>query len=80
MIRAAFLALLLSGCVLAPAGIDAYKEMSPAQIKALQDLQMDPYICIAVAGPPPVGRMTSVLVPRLDKKPDIRFGPDCQIR
>lgn len=70
----------IAGCVLAPVGIDAYKEMSPDQIKALQALSIDPYVCTTVTGPPPAGRFTSVLVPRLDKKPDIRFGPDCQIK
>ena len=72
--------LLVTGCILAPTGVDQYKSLTPEQIKALKDLAMDPYQCTTVAGPPPVGRFTFVLMPRLDNKPDIRFGPDCQIR
>ena len=68
----------LSGCTLIRA--NSYSELSPDQIKELQKLELDVYACVVVAGPPPAGKFVYVLVPRLDKKPDIRFGENCQIR
>jgi hypothetical protein len=75
---AMFLALALSGCSLIMA--KQYQEMTPEQIKSLQDAGMDVYSCITVAGPPPSGKFVYVWVPRLDKKPDVRFGENCAIR
>ena len=71
-------ALLLSGCTLMQA--KSYDQMSPEQMKALNDMHIDVYSCITVAGPPPSGKFVYVLVPRLDKKPDVRFGENCAIR
>lgn len=72
------LAFVLSGCTLIRA--NAYSELTPEQIRELQKMELDVYSCIVVAGPPPSGKFVYVLVPRLDKKPDIRFGENCSIR
>lgn len=72
--------LLLSGCVSSLIGSNPYEKMTPEQIKAMQDMQIDVYACLTAAGPPPAGKFVYVLVPRLDKKPDIRFGENCSIR
>lgn len=69
----------LSGCVSALVGSDAYAKLTPEQIKQMKDLQMDVYACASIAGPPPTGRVITIYVPRLDKRPDVKFGPDCQI-
>ena len=61
-------------------GPGAYSEMSPAQIAAYQKLALDVYACSTLAGPPPSGRIVYIVVPRLDKKPDVKFGSDCQIK
>ena len=68
----------MSGCTLMQAR--SYDQMSPEQMKALADMHIDVYSCITVAGPPPSGKFVYVLVPRLDKKADIRFGENCAIR
>jgi hypothetical protein len=73
-------ALFLSGCALSLFGPRAYSDMSSEQIKALKDLQMDVYACSTISGPPPSGRITYIVVPRLDKKPDVRFTASCDIR
>ena len=70
--------LLLSGCTLIRA--QSYSELTPAQIQELQKMELDIYSCIVVAGPPPAGKFVYVLVPRLDRKPDIRFGENCAIK
>lgn len=72
--------LLLSGCVSALMGPGAYSDLSIEQIKALQAQQMDVYACSTISGPPPAGRITYIVVPRLDKKPDVRFGDNCAVR
>lgn len=75
------LSVLISSCAFVPVhSISDYKELTPEQIKAMQALKMDTYACVTIAGPPPVGRAVYVYVPQLDKKPDVRFGPDCQIK
>lgn len=72
---------LVSGCGLTSIfGPSAYSEMSPDQIAAMQKMQLDVYACSTLAGPPPSGRIVYIVVPRLDKKPDVRFGSDCQIK
>lgn len=70
--------LLVTGCTLMKA--NTFEHLTPEQIKELQKMELDIYSCIVVAGPPPAGKFVYVLVPRLDKKPDIRFGENCQIR
>ena len=72
---------LISGCGLTSVfGPGAYSEMSPAQIEQFQKMALDVYARSTLAGPPPSGRVVDIVVPRLDKKPDVRFGSDCQIR
>lgn len=72
------LTLMLAGCTLIRS--QAYSELTPEQIKEFQKMELDVYSCIVVAGPPPAGKFVYVLTPRLDKKADIRFGENCQIR
>jgi hypothetical protein len=76
----AILITLVSGCVGGLTGPGAFSELSPDQIKAMQALEVDVYACAVVAGPPPSGKIVSVYVPRLDKKPDIKFGDNCVIK
>jgi hypothetical protein len=59
---------------------NAYSDLSPAQIAELQKMQLDVYACSVFSGPPPSGRLVYIVVPRLDKKPDVKFGSDCQIK
>lgn len=70
----------LSGCVMGLHKTLDYNAMSPEQIKSLQELAMDVYSCVTISGPPPTGRAVYILVPRLDKKADVRFGEGCLIR
>ncbi len=69
---------LIAGCTLIRS--QSYSEMSPEQIAAMQKMELDVYSCIVVAGPPPSGKFVYVIVPRLDKKPDIKWGDNCAIR
>jgi len=75
-------ALALSGCPGIPGLIspNTYSELSPEQIAQLQKMQLDVYACSSFSGPPPSGRLVYIVVPRLDRKPDVRFGSDCQIK
>ena len=74
----AFLA--CSGCMNLLGGLGTIVPNSGAQaeqVKALQDANMDVYLCFQLGGPPPIGGVTVIGVPR-GVKPSINWGGNCQ--
>lgn len=54
------------------------REMSPEQIKAYAEQQMDVYQCANISGPPPSGGMTFMVVPK-HAKLELAFGNNCSL-
>ena len=71
------LAFLLVGCAPFLAAKEA-KDMTPEQIKAYGEQGMDVYQCINIAGPPPMGGVTFLIVPK-HAKAEVSFASNCQL-
>lgn len=71
-----FLVILFSGCSLYFA--NQIKELSPEQIKALQELNMKVLVCANITAPPATGGITYLLLPN-DATVDVGFSPNCQL-
>ncbi len=70
--------LALQGC----SGIIAaknYTEITPEQLKALQDVGHEMVMCVTIGGPPVGGRTTYILRPK-GMTGKIVLTPDCQIQ
>jgi hypothetical protein len=72
------LALLLAGCGGLVAN-QAYKDLSPEQIKAVKESGATLTGCLSVGGPPVGGRTSLLVIPRTAVA-RVRFTPDCQIQ
>ena len=71
--------MLLSGCALHMIDkITRPEDLSPAQIKAFDEMGMATYACFVIGGPPVAGNMTMILWPR-NQEFTQRFGPSCTI-
>jgi hypothetical protein len=55
------------------------ESLSPAQIKAYNDVGLDLYLCFNLGGPPPVGATAFFLWPKSKDFAPV-FGPNCQIQ
>lgn len=72
-------ALLLQGCAFNLLRRVAHPEdLSPAQIKAYNEVGLDVFLCFQMSGPPPIGAMTFFLWPN-NKPMNQSFGVSCQI-
>ena len=73
---------LLSGCSILWGNPGRYESLTPEQIQAYKDRGMDVYSCFTVAGPPPAGRVTYIVLPRRDthQPVNLTFASDCQVR
>ncbi len=70
---------LLGGCLLAAfQNPDISKQLTPEQIAAYRDLNMDVAFCFSIGGPPPVGNSMIILLPK-GTKPTPMFGDGCHI-
>lgn len=58
--------------------MDQGSALSPEQIRAYKDMEMDVYGCFKVGGPPPAGNTIWILVPK-NSKAAVKFGDDCHI-
>lgn len=75
------LSFFLAGCSILWGNPGSYSEMSPEQIEAYRRSNIRVYQCLTAAGPPPIGRFVSILMPADMPPPTpILFGPDCQLR
>lgn len=68
---------MLAGCAPFLAAKEA-KDMTPEQIKAYGEQGMDVYQCINIAGPPPMGGVTVLVVPK-HAKAEVMFSSNCQL-
>jgi len=68
---------MMSGCTAILTAREA-REMTPEQIKAYREQQMDVYQCANLSGPPPTGGLTFMLVPK-DSKLNLAFGSNCSL-
>lgn len=83
VIYAALIALVLSmtqGCMLMMAAkVRSIEDLSPEQITALREANMDIYGCFQVGGPPPIGNTTLIIMPKDTMFTRLAFLPNCQI-
>ena len=49
---------------------------SSEQIKALREQNMDVYICFTLGGPPPIGNITIIAIPK-GSKPNFAYSSNC---
>ena len=75
--KSLILCLLLAGCAPFLAAKEA-KEMTPEQIKAYGEQGFDVIQCLNIAGPPPNGGFTFIIVPK-DAKVDVQFASNCSL-
>lgn len=73
------LSLSLNGCILAALNNPTNASMlSPEQIAAYRDLNVDIIYCLNVAGPPPAGSTTLIILPK-DSIYIPTFGDGCHV-
>jgi len=72
--------LLLGGCsgILLRGAADP-KDLTPEQIKAYNEVGSKVYSCLQIAGPPPSGGTTIVVMPK-DSQSVVRFLPNCMLQ
>ena len=70
----------LTGCtsMLIGNALDQGKELTPAEIKAYNEIGFDLHSCTTVAGPPPAGKLIKILTPKTANI-KIKFGDNCQV-
>ena len=68
---------LLSGCILSSLGVPGITPAQLGQVKAMQDMNLDVYICFQIAGPPPAGGLVVIGTPK-GVRPSITWGGNCQ--
>lgn len=69
--------LAVSGCAPLLTAKEAHN-MTPEQIKAYAEQGLDVYQCLNIAGPPPAGGFTFVMVPK-GAKFEVAFGSNCSL-
>ena len=55
------------------------KDLSPEQIEAYSKVGHKVFSCFQIAGPPPNGASSAVVIPQSSGQ-QVRFGPQCQIQ
>jgi len=71
--------LFLPGCMLATLGqVAQSQDLSPDQIRAYQEAGAQPYGCVGIGGPPPIGGLSWIFAPK-DVRVIIKYGPQCQL-
>lgn len=72
-------ALLLSGCLLAQIHqLEPGQTLSPEQIKAYKEMNMNVYGCFQIGGPPPAGNTVWIVVPK-EMRVLPKFGDNCHV-
>jgi len=73
-----FLLLLLfqSSCIMA--ALSRPDNLTAEQIKAYNDVGYDVYGCFKISGPPPIGGLTILTLPK-GKKSNLSFSPNCEL-
>ncbi len=76
----ALLLLINTGCsgLLIHQAIRAGDQLSPEQVKAMNDVGLDVWSCGTVSGPPPSGAFTWITIPK--GKGVVVFGEGCRLR
>lgn len=69
--------MLASGCILSSLGVPGLTPAQVGQVKAMQDMNLDVYVCFQIAGPPPAGGLAVIGVPK-GVAPSITWGGNCQ--
>lgn len=70
----------LNGCTLATLhNAQELRDLSPEQINAIREANMDIYACFQIGGPPPVGNTTFIIMPKDTMFTRLAFLPNCQI-
>ena len=74
------LALLFSGCgvIALDRAIGQGQNLTPEQIKAYRDANVDVYGCFQLAGPPPAGATIWLLLPK-GAPVTFKFGDNCHL-
>lgn len=65
-----------SGCALVQA--QTYRDLSPEQIRAINETGGQVYSCLSFGGPPPVGKTVFIVVPKGQPLP-VTFGSNCEV-
>ena len=68
--------LLNSGCISA-IGMRP-NNMTPEEIKAFNDAGSSVYSCFSIGGPPPVGGLAIITMPK-SQKPNVSYSANCQL-
>lgn len=80
MLVAILILAMCSGCIAAMAArSQELKDLSPEQITALKDANLDLYGCFQLGGPPPIGATTFIVMPK-GHKVDVSFLPNCMVQ
>ena len=80
MLAAFFLTLQLAGCatMLIGKALDKDGALTPAQIKAYNDVGHAVYGCFQIGGPPPAGNTVWIIVPKTASV-TFKFGDNCHV-
>jgi len=82
MIRVGFcLAFMLLGCsgISLLHQVDNGSALSPEQVRAYREMNMDVYSCIALAGPPPNNVILTIIVPK-ETPQNFKFDDRCRLQ
>lgn len=71
--------LFLSGCLLTTDRMNAAKDLTPEQIKALNEAGHSVFSCIIIGGPPVGGRTLFLIIPN-NRLSTVNLSPDCQLQ
>ena len=75
-----FSLLILSGCALTTLStINKNGELSPEQIAAIREADLNMYGCLSVGGPPPIVNTTWIIFPK-DQIAPVLFLPNCAVQ
>jgi len=70
--------LILSSCTITPLTPKEAAQLTPEQIKAYKEMNMDVFECFNISGPPPNGGFSFIIVPK-GSKIDFAFSPNCNL-